>query len=113
MDINLGRITVSRKTLTMLDTRRKSMVEQRKQRKSQLNQFNGNMSSGQQFSDFNRHSENTTQFHRNSMGQQPPQYHVESDYGIDNAGFELTSLDDDFNIRNRVVVQPNRGVTFA
>lgn len=35
-DLNLGRCTVSRKTLTLLDTRRKSMVEQRRLRKSQL-----------------------------------------------------------------------------
>lgn len=35
-DLNLGRFTVSRKTLTLLDTRRKSQVEQRKLRKSQL-----------------------------------------------------------------------------
>lgn len=35
-ELNLGRLTVSRKTMTFIDTKRKSLIEQRSQRKSQI-----------------------------------------------------------------------------
>lgn len=41
-DLNLGRVTVSRKTLTLLDTRRKSLAEQRKLRKSNIMTYGQN-----------------------------------------------------------------------
>lgn len=41
-DLNLGRVTVSRKTLTLLDTRRKSIAEQRKLRKSHILSYDKN-----------------------------------------------------------------------
>lgn len=89
----------------MLDTRRKSMVEQRKQRKSQLNsRFSGNVVSGGQYP-AGRLSGNASQW----LNQQPPQYQMESDYGIDNPSFEPISLDEEYNRR---VAQQNR-VTFA
>lgn len=88
----------------MLDTRRKSMVEQRKQRKSQLNsRFSGNVPGAQYPGD--RHS-----WVQNSMNQQqPPQYQMESDYGIDNPSFEPIGLDEEYNRR---MAQQTR-VTFA
>lgn len=39
-DLNLGRFSISRKTLTLLDTKRKSVVQQRTLRKSQLVNLN-------------------------------------------------------------------------
>lgn len=63
-DLNLGRFTVSRKTLTLLDTRRKSMVEQRKLRKSQLvnHSQNGNVDNNYQTAQWLRDTQ-----HRNNI----------------------------------------------
>lgn len=91
LEINLGRISISRKTITLLDTRRKSMVEQRKLRKSQLINHNQN--------NFDTSNFNTAQWLRDNQRPQADVYPNEiSDQikgGIDNRSFE----NDDGEIR--------------
>lgn len=96
LDINYGRFSISRKTIKLLDTRRKSMVEQRKLRKSQL--INHNQANAE-IRIMGMTNYNTVKWLRDTHP--PPQYHLPNAYpkdihsiqGIDNVGFEKSTTD--------------------
>lgn len=114
-DLNLGRFTVSRKTLTLLDTRRKSMVEQRRLRKSQLMYRNSqnvvidnNMQTRRWLQD--TQSETTEDQSQSSQSIHHPSESYEASYF--NEGFEPdTGNEDDFEMMDRSKRKSH--VTFA
>lgn len=97
-DLNLARLTLSRKTLTLLDTHRKSIAEQRKLRKSQLQSRCVN-------------TYETAQWLRANQNDNPPEICIQVEnfaddlpdfnMGIANHAFEADMLDDGFELTER------------
>lgn len=112
-DLNLGRFTVSRKTLTLLDTRRKSMVEQRRLRKSQLmNQNNQVIDNHVQTQRWLHDTQSETTDDRSISSRSAR--HAPESYAASyfNEGFEPdTGNDDDFEMTDRSKRKSH--VTFA
>lgn len=111
----MARLTLSRKTLTLLDTHRKSIAEQRKLRKSQLQSYGGNNRIDNNFK--------TAQWLQATQNDAPPQLLIPVENfapdipdfnlgGMNNQAFERDSIkDEEFEMADRKQRQGH--VTFA
>lgn len=104
-------MTLSRKTLTLLDTHRKSIAEHRKLRKSQLQSYGGDNRVDNNFK--------TAQWLESTQSDTPAQHSIpvenfapDFNFGVDNQAFAQDSMnDEEFEMGERRRKQSH--VTFA
>lgn len=102
-DLNLTRLTLSRKTLTLLDTHRKSIAEHRKLRKSQLQSYAGHSRIDNNFK--------TAQWIQATQNDTPAQLSIpvenfadelpDFNMGIDNQAFAVDMHDEAYEMTER------------
>lgn len=102
-NLNLPRHTLSRKTLTLLDTHRKSIVEHRKLRKSQLQTHTGNNHMDNNFK--------TAQWIQATQNDSPAQLSIpvenfaddlpDFNMGVDNQAYDADTQDEAFEMTER------------